>query len=87
MCLGKELVLAKEENICLNQLAYSMAAAPRLSAREDKTSATPSESFFVYELRFSFAKIPKGGEGGREVRKEIKPHLLRSQRAPANLNF
>ena len=55
MCLGKVLALAKEENICLNQLVYSIAAAQqRLSALKDKTRAMSSERFFVYAVAIFF---------------------------------
>lgn len=88
MCLGKALALAKEENICLNQLVYSMAAAPRrLSAlkRQNRGNIFRKRwlGFFLWlRLQFSFAKISQGGAGGREVRKEIKTHSLPCKRAP-----
>lgn len=72
------LALAEEGNICLNQLGYSVRRLLLGSQHPERQNRgkTFKKGVLSTPLQFPLGKISKGGEGGKEGRKEIKAHLL-----------
>lgn len=70
------LALAEEGNICLNQLGYSVAAPPQLSApreRQNRGKNLQKRGFCLRRRNFLLGKFPRAGKEERRGEKKLKP--------------